>query len=376
LKQSGRELSPSPEQISRSARNDKLGKQEETMKRLLIIAVLLLTACATPTVSAQQSPNQQTSQPVLLFDIGMHIEPFGATVSKIVTSNAAQPKSTQQATGADFNNPQYFKNHVQSIQTVTSIVEKHGGRMTIQTQSPFTTEAIKLNNPILSDLESRGHEIALHFHEDAHLGKNGNSLSADIWCAVMKEEIGYIHQAGVQESIRFWSGGNLYPNLLQAASCAGLDVNSDWKNPQTQTTEPEMIGIHPWRPAGGSNGSDVSQFAKNDPNGNIIYLPDGIFARNDFNSMRRSDKSGGDEAYFQFLQASLMQSLAAAEPGKTNVFHITIHSGEFRGDPKNPFGVIDKFLTDAIDPLVKQGKVQWATFSEMADAYKPVDSKQ
>lgn len=346
------------------------------MKRLLIIAVLLLTACATPTVSAQQSPNQQTSQPVLLFDIGMHIEPFGATVSKIVTSNAAQPKSTQQATGADFNNPQYFKNHVQSIQTVTSIVEKHGGRMTIQTQSPFTTEAIKLNNPILSDLESRGHEIALHFHEDAHLGKNGNSLSADIWCAVMKEEIGYIHQAGVQESIRFWSGGNLYPNLLQAASCAGLDVNSDWKNPQTQTTEPEMIGIHPWRPAGGSNGSDVSQFAKNDPNGNIIYLPDGIFARNDFNSMRRSDKSGGDEAYFQFLQASLMQSLAAAEPGKTNVFHITIHSGEFRGDPKNPFGVIDKFLTDAIDPLVKQGKVQWATFSEMADAYKPVDSKQ
>ena len=339
------------------------------MKRLLIIATLILSACAAPTATAQRT-NELTNQTVLLFDIGMHIEPFGATVSKIVTGDAAQPRTMQSAANPDFNNPQYFKNHVLSIQTVAAMVEKHGGRMTIQTQSPFTTQTIKLNNPILADLESRGHEIALHFHEDAHLGKNGNSLSADIWCAVMKEEIGYIHQAGAHDPIRFWSGGNLYPNLLQAASCAGLDVNSDWKNPQTQTTEPEMIGIHPWRPAGGSNGSDVSQFAQNDPNGKIIYLPDGIFARNDFNGMRRSDKSGGDEAYFQFLQASLMQSLAAAEPGKTNVFHITIHSGEFRGDSKNPFGVIDNFLTHAVDPLVKQGKVQWATLSEMADAYK------
>jgi hypothetical protein len=328
------------------------------------LTALLLAACA-----AAPAAGGASTAPVLLFDVGMHIEPFGATVSKIVTGNTAPPNAPQSQNG-DFNNPQYFKNHVQAIQTVAAIVEKHGGRMTIQTQSPFTTEAIKLNYSIFTDLESRGHEIALHFHEDAHLGKNGNSLPAETWCAVMKEEIDLIHQAGAKQPIRYWSGGNLYPNLLQAAACAGLDVNSDWKNPQTQTADPALIGIHPWRPAGGVNGTDVSKFAQNDPNGKIIYLPDGIFERNDFNSMRRADGTGGDEAYFEFLKQSLQQSLAAAQSGKTNVFHITIHSGEFRGDPKNPFGVIDKFLTEVVDPFVKQGKVKWATFSQMADAHK------
>jgi hypothetical protein len=186
----------------------------------------------------------------------------------------------------------------------------------------------------------------------------------------MKEEIALIHQAGAPAPIRYWSGGNLYPNLLQAAACAGLAVNSDWKNPQTQTTASAMISIHPWRPAGGSNGSDVSQFAQNDPQGKIVYLPDGLFARNDFNGMRRSDATGGDEAYFEFLKQSLLQSLAAAAANQTNVFHITIHSGEFRGDPQHPFAVIDQFLSQVVDPLVKQGKVKWATFSEMADAFK------
>lgn len=317
-----------------------------------------------------QPINQPTSQPVLLFDIGMHIEPFGAAVSQIVAGNAAPPRATQQQQGGNFNHLPFFKRHVEDIRTVAALIEKHGGRMTVQTQSPFTTQAIQSNDSLLADLEARGHEIALHFHEDAHLGKNANALPAETWCAVMKEEIALIHQAGAKKPIRFWSGGNLYPHLLQAAACAGLDVNSDWKNPQTQTTAPALIGIHPWRPAGGANGSDVSQFAQHNPNGKIIYLPDGIFARTDFNSMRRSDTTGGDQAYFEFLKQSLLQSLAAAESGKTNVFHITIHSGEFRGDPKNPFGVIDQFLTNVVDPLVKQGKVKWATFSEMADTYK------
>ncbi|MBM3128310.1 MAG: hypothetical protein FJ009_06695 [Chloroflexi bacterium] len=346
---------------------------------IVLCAGLLSIACAAPNNPTSPLSNAPTAAPVLLFNIGMHIEPFGATVSQIVSRDSASGKAPQQ--GADFNNPQFFKRHVQDIQTIAALIEKHGGRMTVQTQSPFTTQAIQSRDPILADLEARGHEIALHFHEDAHLGKNANALAADTWCAVMKEEIALIRQAGAKQPIRFWSGGNLYPHLLQAAACAGLDVNSDWKNPQTQRTDPALIGIHPWRPAGGSNGSDVSQFAQHNPNGKIIYLPDGIFARNDFNSMRRADGTGGDEAYFEFLKQSLLQSLAAAESGKTNVFHITIHSGEFRGDPKNPFGVIDQFLTNVVDPLVRQGKVKWATFSQMADAYNAsrqstVDSRQ
>jgi hypothetical protein len=340
----------------------------KTFKMILLIGfVLALIGCSNqvaPRANAQ-TPNQTIAQPVLLFTIGMHIEPLGATPSALVKANA----NTAGQNGS-YTNGAIFQRHVQDINTVTSIVEKHGGRMTIQAQTPFTRVAAKSGEKILANLEARGHEIALHFHEDAHLGKNGNALSVETWCAVMKEEINFIHQAGAKNPIRYWSGGNLYAGTLQAAACAGLDVNSDWKNPQTQSTPLELTGLNPWRPAGGSTANDVSAFARHDANGKIIFLPEGGYTRGDFAAMRRSETAGGDEAYFEFLKTSFLQSLASASADKVNVFHFTVHPGEFRGDPKNAFAVIDRFLSEVVDPNVQAGKVKWATLAEMADAFQ------
>ncbi len=347
------------------------------MKRLTIILLLLVSltiACNAglqPTAAGRQpgetQPAEAATQPavqpeagkaVLYFTIGMHIEPMGETAQGFASGGKG-----------DYHNPRFFERHVQDILAVTQMVEAHGGRMTIQAQSPFTTVAIESGNTILADLAARGHEIALHFHEDAHLGKNSSALSVQQWCDVMKEEIGYITQASGVTGVRYWSGGNLYPSLYEAAECAGLSVNSDWKNPQTQTTDLALVGVNPWRPAGGTDGADFTLFTQHDPNGAIIFLPEGQYDTNNFASMRRNDEAGGDEAYFEYLEASLYASLAAAQPGKVNVFHFTIHPGEFRGNPQDPFGVIEKFLTEVVDPLVASGDVQWMTLSEMADAY-------
>jgi hypothetical protein len=316
--------------------------------------------------SAETQPAETATQPevqneagdaVLYFTIGMHIEPQGETAQGYGGGKA------------DYHNPQFFDKQVQDILTVTQMVEAHGGRMTIQAQSPFTTVAIESGNTILADLAAHGHEIALHFHEDAHLGKNSASLSVQEWCDVMKEEIGYITLASGVSDIRYWSGGNLYPSLYEAAECAGLDVNSDWKNPSTQSTDMSLTGVNPWRPAGGTDGTDFTLFTQNDPNGAIIFLPEGQYDKTDFAASRRSDNAGGDEAYFEYLKESLYASLEAAQAGKVNVFHFTIHPSEFRGDPQDPFGVIERFLTEVVDPLVASGDVQWMTLSEMADAY-------
>lgn len=185
----------------------------------------------------------------------------------------------------------------------------------------------------------------------------------------MKEEITLITQASGVTDIRYWSGGNLYTSVYEAAACAGLNVNSDWKNPETQSTDLSLVGVNPWRPSGGTNGTDFSLFAQHDPNGAVVFLPEGQYDQTNFASMRRSDDAGGDAAYFEYLEQSLLASLAAAEPGKANVFHFTVHPGEFRGDPQHPFAVIEKFLAEVVDPLVASGQVQWATFSEMADAF-------
>ncbi len=332
------------------------------MKRIITTIVLLafmLSSCAWAPKAAQASPtNTTTNKAVLLFGIGMHIEPQGTTHQGYSRNKG------------DYNNPDYFKKGVEDIRAVANIVAGHNGRMTIQAQSPFTNEVIENHDTVLSDLAKAGHELALHFHEDAHLGNNSASLSVNRWCEVMKEEIALIKQASGVSAIRYWSGGNLYPDLFAAAECAGLDVNSDWKNPQTQSTDASMIGIHPWRPAGGTNGSNFNLISTHDPSGAVIFLPEGQYDRGNFASMRRSRENGGDQAYFDYLKQSLLASVAAAEVGKVNVFHFTVHPGEFRGSPVHPFEVIDQFLKTVVDPLVAGGKVQWATFSQMADAYQ------
>lgn len=297
-------------------------------------------------------------QPVLLFGIGMHVEPFGETAQGYGGSN-----------DDDYNDPAFFRQHVQYIRTVANIVASHGGVMTVQVQSPFTETVILTNNPILRDLANMGFEIALHFHEDAHLGKNASSLSVSKWCEVMKQEINLIKVASGVNEVHYWSGGNLYPRVFDAAACAGLTVNSDWKSPITQSTDSSLLGINPWRPSGGTDGYDFSRISVNDPDGAIVFLPEGLFDREDINAIKHSEAAGGDEAYFAYLEQTLMASLEAARSDRVNVFHFTMHAAEFRGDPSDPFAVVDKFLTEVVDPLVASGKIQWATYTEMEEAY-------
>ncbi len=355
------------------------------MKRIffsLIMLVVILSACNLPTgvqnqpqntvvpqsnppsqngqpANPENPPDGQTNQqPVLLFTIGMHVEPFGETAQGIVGNNKG-----------DYYDPKFFDLHTQYIRKITDIVAAHGGVMTIQVQSPYTEMVIATNDPVLSDLAAMGNEIALHFHEDAHLGKRSEELSISKWCEVMKQEINLIKKASGVSQVNYWSGGNLYPKVEAAAACAGLSINSDWKSPQTQTTDSSMMGIHPWRPAGGTDGSDFSRISTHDPAGEIVFLPEGLFDREDINAIKQEGSAEGDQAYFDYMEESLLASLAAADPNKVNVFHITVHPGEFRGDPENQFAEIDQFLTEVIDPLAASGQVQWATYSQMAEVY-------
>jgi len=328
--------------------------------QVVCLVVLLGVGGCSPVVSTLKAEGLAASglaEPILLFGIGMHIEPLGRTAQGYYSGIG----------GADYRQGPLFERHVQDILAAAKIVEGHSGRMTVQAQSPFTQVVIERGNTILKGLEARGHELALHFHEDAHLGRDPERLPVQAWCAVMHEEISYIQKASAQKKIRYWSGGNLYTGILEAASCAGLDVMSDWKNYKTQRTDLSLVGVHPWRPAGGPSEFDLSKFATHDPNGKVIFLPEGNYSREDFASSRRA--AGGDAAYFEYLKTELLRSLEVARADKVNVFHFTVHPGEFRGDPARPFGVIEDFLTNVVDPLIKAGKIRWATFSQMADEF-------
>ncbi len=321
------------------------------------------------TLSRTIPGNAGSTDAPLLFGIGIHIEPFGASISPLA-GRPARPGGAGAGGRAagDFNDPDFFDRHVQSLRQVASIVERFGGRLTIQVQTPFTTIAAARGERVLAELEAKGHQIALHFHEDAHLGPRPETLPAERWTAVLREEADAIANAGVKAPVTYWSGGNLYPRVLQAASAAGFKSNGDFKNPRTQDTPEVLLGLSPWRPAGGPSESDVTAFARHDPNGPIVFLPSGAYLTTDFASMRRA--AGGDYAYFDSVTASLEQSLRTARRDRVNVFHVTAHSAEFRGQPSSPFDVIEQWLTKVVDPLVKARKVKWATYSQMAAAFE------
>jgi len=141
---------------------------------------------------------------------------------------------------------------------------------------------------------------------------------------------------------------------------------SDYKNPHVQRSDEQLQGVSPWRPSAGPKEGDVAAFARHGPKGKVIYLPVGIYPTVDFAAMKRA---GDDSKYFDLMTEGLEQSLRAARKDRANVFHVTVHPGEFRGGPREPYGVIERWLAEVVDPLVKAGKVRWATFSEMADAF-------
>ncbi len=312
-------------------------------KWLILAAVILMGGVAS------------AGEAVLLFAIGVHVEPLGTTAQG------------HRSGRGDYADPRLFHEHVRYLRELAALVERHEGVLVVQVQSPFTRVAAETGETVLADLEARGHEIALHFHEDAHLGPDPERLPPEAWCRAMREEIGLIHAAGVKGRVRYWSGGNLYPGVLEAAACAGLDVYGDWKDPRKQSHDELVLGVNPWRPAGGPDPGDMSAFAAHDPDGPIVYLPDGLFdpdaPRRKRELMRELGTERGAAAWLEVVRGSLERSLAAARPDRVNVFHLTIHPGEF------PLEAIDRFLTEAVDPLVEAGRVRWATFSEMADAF-------
>ncbi len=305
-----------------------------------------------PAASSTASPTATPAQPgVLLFAIGVHVEPLGTTAQGFTSSQRG-----------DYHNPDFLARHGRDLQALAAVVEAHGGVLVIQAQSPFTTALVQSQQPLLADLAARGHEIGLHFHEEVHVGPQAATQPVATWCAAMQAEIAALRAASGGAPIRYWSGGNRYPQVLDAGACAGLTVYGDWKDPRSQSMPAVLMGLNPWRPAGGTDGRDFGLFATHDPAGAVVFLPAGLYTP----QMTARDDA---EAYFATVAQALQASLEAAAPDRINVFHITLHPGEFRGSDDRPFGVLDDFLTAVVDPMVAAGRLQWATFSQMAAAF-------
>ena len=337
---------------------------------------------------------------VILLGIGVHIEPFGARrggagggdASSRDTTNLpprgkagkggkgrsggggggegrpskASGKSGGKSGGSggkgskDYNDPEFFARHVSQIDEVAKMVESHGGKLTVESEDPFTSACMSSNCTLFSDLVSRGHHVGFHFHEDTHLGNTCEPLPVETWCTEVKRQTADIAAlSGLP--VRYMSGGGLYPSLLEVAACADIQMLGEWKSRVTHQYSEELMGSHPWRPQGGPSEVTVTPYATHSSSGEVIFLPPGLYT-----TLTKSDT---EEAHFTALKNSLEQTIEAASSDRVNVFYFTIHPGEY-GTRDGTFQPLDEFLRDVVDPLVASGTVRWASFEEMGDAYQ------
>jgi hypothetical protein len=317
------------------------------MRQAIVAALAGAVLLSSAGLTAQQTAG------VLLFEIGIHVEPFGLSDSD----------------PADYADEDYFRRHAEYLRSLAAVAEKHGGRLTIQVQSPFIDYAPRYDN-VIGELYARGHEIGFHFHEDAHLGRNSGNLSVKRWSTLVGAQIDKIKALGV-DRVRHWSGGNLYSHMLEVAAATGLDVKSDWKDPATQSIDPRLKKTTPWRPAGSPDGTDVTLFAQHDPGGAMVFLPPGI--SDPFGSVRDAvyASSRPSAALQKFWSDGLAGSLssAAQNPTLTHTFHITLHPGDLQLNRLGGDTTLDTWLSREIDPLFIAGTVRWGTYSQIADAY-------
>jgi hypothetical protein len=286
-------------------------------------------------------PHVGSTTTPLYFGIGVHIEPIAEYMGDFV-----------------------YQQDRERLCGLAEIVAQHGGVLTIQTQTPFDDKAQQLEDTIFADLAAQGHEIALHFHEDAHI-PDADHRPVEEWVTALGEEIDLIEElSGVE--VRTWSGGNIYDHLYEAAEEVGLEININYKNPQTQQSDERYTILTPWRPAGASS---MEERTTHDPDGAVIYIPSGVFPAH-CDKLEAFPRPYCYEA-FDYVTVALRNSLGAVTEGKVNAFYPTLHPSDFfgPGTDEDKLQVWDEWLTTVVDPLVADGRIQWATMSDIADAF-------
>ncbi len=302
---------------------------------------------ATQTDFREEIPLDIGAGGAILFTLGVHVEPH-----------------------REYLDPARYDLDRSRLVRLAEIVERHGGRLVIQVQRPFTEVAHRRGDTLLADLARRGHEIALHYHEDFHL-PNASARSVSDWVSALGREIA-LSEALSGQRVTTWSGGNLYPGMFAAASAVGLEANINYKDPTTQGIPAAFMVVNPWRPAGAAS---VTERVSPDPAGRIVYVPSGIWPAH------CPGAEGVPKPYtyraFDYVTVALRNSLHAADPRKVNTFLATVHPGDFLvpADDEAEFAVWEAWLNRILDPLVASGRVRWATVAEMAEVFRTWESE-
>ena len=259
-----------------------------------------------------------------------------------------------------------FTKYAETLDRLAKVFEKHGAKLSIQTEKQFADADVKFGRFILRELEARGHGIGVQSHLGHHIKELGlvNDEQKLKYNRAVKEVVA---RALGHEPTNLGGGFELenVSRLGVCDGCLGFMSMTAVEKPYYRQTRISPTRIHPWiLPGVQMINLATGEWMTHDEAGSIVYIP-GWYKANDFEIDCRSNPGCFDEA-----SQSLQEALKDMEEGKINTWYASSHLYQCGSGAEvdKVIKAYDEWLS-SLEPLAKKGEIVFLTFDEIAQIY-------
>ncbi len=295
-------------------------------------------------------------------------------------------------------NRAYFEQQTAIFTELARILHQHGGFLTIQPEQDWPQAADAGFHPgLLADLSQNYNVVySNHTHgpncidpqgvprssNDCNMNKDWDKGISDDDIIAYAKNMRQLFESASGIPVTDHNGNFDFTETTRFVE-AGIKTLSVFKNKNSQSSY-DYLYNNPWRPGQGNALQDIKGFLTHDPNTQIVYIP-GWGQALTRHHQRVTER----------ISPMLSQFIRFADPQRVNSFYVITHVGHFysrTGDPNylhyneasgeveysqeflDHINAWDEMLTDVIDPLVKEGYLQWTSFSKIGELYEAWES--
>ena len=260
-----------------------------------------------------------------------------------------------------------FLERAEVLDELARVFEKHGAKLSIQTEKQFADADVKFGRYILRELKRRGHGIGVQSHMGHHIKELG--LETDEEKLEYTKAVKDVVAVALGEEPTNIGGGFEMENiglLGVCDGCLGFISMTAVEKPYHSMTGKIPSRLHPWiLPPVQMINLKTEEWMNHDESGSIVYIP-GWYKSSVFEvDCRRNPDC------FEPVKASFQEALKDAEDGKINTWYASSHLYQCGETPEEVEAIMkayDEWLA-SLEPLADKGEIAFLTFDEIAEIY-------
>lgn len=259
-----------------------------------------------------------------------------------------------------------FMKYADTLDRLAEVFEKHGAKLSIQTEKQFADADVKFGRLILRELLERGHGIGVQSHMGHHISELG--LVTDEQKLEYTRAVKEVVAKAIGREPTNIGGGFEMENiglLGVCDGCLGFISMTAVEKPYFLKTGKTPTRLHPWiLPNVQMIDLKTEEWLIHDEYGSLVYIP-GWYKSKSFEIDCRHDSRCFDAA-----TASLQEALKDLEEGMINTWYASSHLYQCGVDEEaeKVLNAYDEWL-GKLKPLVKKEVIVFLTFDEIAEIY-------